>query len=112
MLCSLLGMFINSNISAAAKIACGIFQSGACHIQMILYLCLLMYIFSHTPGIKEEQEKESSVLTCKIQTATEDVPYAAVLEMIPLEGLPFPEIKQGFQTTCLLISSPATLKQQ
>lgn len=36
-----------------------------------------MYIFSYTPGIKEEQEKESSVPTCKIQTATEDVPYAA-----------------------------------
>lgn len=45
-----------SNISEAAKFAYGIFQSGACRIQLITHLCLLMSIFSY-PRNKEQQKR-------------------------------------------------------
>lgn len=69
--CSLLGMFINwVTLQEAAKFTYGIFQSGACHIQLTSHLRLLMSIFSNS-NKKEQQEKESRVLTCKTQGATE-----------------------------------------
>lgn len=66
-------VYKRSNISEAAKFACGIFQAGVCHIQLILYLQLLMSIFSNTRNKERTKGKECRVPTCKIQVATGDI---------------------------------------
>lgn len=92
-----------SNISEAAKIAS---SSRGLAIFRCYCICVYWCPSSHTPGIKEEQEKESRIPTCKIQTATGDM--SCVASSRSLEGLPF---QWGIQRTCF-ISSPTTPKQQ